>query len=25
MQACGIHDQQLEKLVAAVQQRLASD
>ena len=25
MQACGINDQQLEKLVAAVQQRLASD
>ena len=25
MQACGIHDQQLEKLVAAVQQRLASN
>ena len=25
MQRCGIHDQQLEKLLAAVQQRLASD
>jgi len=25
MQTCGIHDQQLEKLVTAVQQRLASD